>query len=249
MKPSYSRVLGWVMLVLGTLSPPLTGGPVRAGAAPHPARPSTAATPSRSARRETAGADVARRGLAEASGVAVFSPANVRALLEPRVRAVVAEQLAVHPGELARAVSLPDDLAADSLDMLELVVALESAFDIVLPPPAIAKMRSYGDVLDAVLSARLDARWDDLATQGIEVRLRSRISREGTSGGLTRVERLTPYAIETIEDDALRVGRGARLDVGVCAGHQALERQALTYVRDRLAWLEERGIRVAVRRV
>ena len=43
--------------------------------------------------------------------------------VEPRVRRVVAEQLGVNVEELTPEVSLTDDLAADSLDLLELTLA------------------------------------------------------------------------------------------------------------------------------
>ena len=92
--------------------------------------------------------------------------ASVRRRVEPEVRRVVAEQLAVSPDDLGPAVSLTDELAADSLDVLELVLALESAFDIVVPPPAIAAIRSYDDVVDTVVASVLHAGRDEGVTDG-----------------------------------------------------------------------------------
>jgi len=174
---------------------------------------------------------------------------EVRALVEPRVRHLVAEHLAVDPEELVAPVSLPDDLAADSLDMLELTLALESAFGITVPQAAILNVRTFGDVVDTVVASLLEARREELGTRA-DLQLRSCVTagRHGGSGGTVRVEGLTPYAIQTIEDDALHAGRGARLEVALSANGSNVERQALTYVRDRLAWLAERGIHVAVHR-
>ena len=52
---------------------------------------------------------------------------------ELRVRRVVADALGVGLGELVREVSLRDDLAADSLDLVELALALEAKFGIRVP--------------------------------------------------------------------------------------------------------------------
>src|SRR5882724_10343192 len=62
--------------------------------------------------------------------------------VEPRVRRVVAEQLGVNIEELTPDVSLTDDLAADSLDLLELTLALETEFGVVVSESALERVRS-----------------------------------------------------------------------------------------------------------
>ncbi len=57
---------------------------------------------------------------------------------EPRVRRLVAHCLGVGVGQLAPEVSLTDDLAADSLDLVELAITLEAEFGIVVPEPSTA---------------------------------------------------------------------------------------------------------------
>src|SRR5262245_18871295 len=251
MTPSRSRLLGRMMLVVGVLGAFLSPAPARARPGLPPSRASSSPSPSRWARREEVRADAG--GPETAAGAPThagdFSPLNVRALVEPRVRHLVAEQLAVSPEELVASVSLPDDLAADSLDMLELVLALESAFGITVPQATIENVRSYGDVVDTVVASLLEARREELGTR-CDLQLRSCViaGRRGGSGGTVRVDGLTPYAIQTIEDAALHAGRGARLEVVVSANGSRVEGRALTYVRDRLAWLEGRGIHVAVHR-
>src|SRR5262245_19304675 len=63
------------------------------------------------------------------SRLAVAQGPRSAAGVEPRVRWLVAEQLGVGVDELAPEVSLTDDLAADSLDLAELVVVVEVEFD------------------------------------------------------------------------------------------------------------------------
>src|SRR3989442_1643975 len=77
--------------------------------------------------------------------------------VEPRVRRVVAEQLGVNTEELTPDVSLTDDLAADSLDLLELTLALEAEFGIVVSESALERVRTYGD-LRATVHALLPQR-------------------------------------------------------------------------------------------
>ena len=79
------------------------------------------------------------------------SPREMRARLEPRVRHLVADHLAVDRHTLGNAVSIRDDLAADSLDMMELALLLESEFGVSLPDRIVARMHSYGDVVDGIL--------------------------------------------------------------------------------------------------
>ena len=53
--------------------------------------------------------------------------------IEDRVKKIVAEQLGVKEGEVSNESSFVDDLGADSLDTVELVMALEEEFDTEIP--------------------------------------------------------------------------------------------------------------------
>ena len=66
---------------------------------------------------------------------------------------------------------------------------------------------------------------------------------EGQGGELDRVGWLTPYTAQTIGEDALRAGRGARLDVTVITGTNAT---SLARVRAEFGWLGARGVQVTV---
>ena len=66
--------------------------------------------------------------------------------VQERIREIVSQQLGVDAAELLPEASILDDLGADSLDVVELVMALEEAFDIEVPDADVEAMRTLGDV-------------------------------------------------------------------------------------------------------
>lgn len=68
------------------------------------------------------------------------------------VKKVVAEQLGVAENEITREASFVDDLGADSLDTVELVMALEEAFGIEIPDEDAEKIKTIGDTINYVTS-------------------------------------------------------------------------------------------------
>jgi len=66
--------------------------------------------------------------------------------LGDRIRTLVAEQLGVDPGDIGPESSILDDLGADSLDVVELVMAIEDEFDIEVPDEAAEAIRTIADV-------------------------------------------------------------------------------------------------------
>ena len=66
--------------------------------------------------------------------------------LADKIRSLVAEQLGVDRNQVTPQASILDDLGADSLDVVELVMAIEESFDIEIPDEAIESMRTIGDV-------------------------------------------------------------------------------------------------------
>ena len=68
------------------------------------------------------------------------------AILE-KVRSIVAEQLSVESGEIKPDSNFQNDLGADSLDTVELVMALEEAFDIEIPDEAAEGIATVGDAV------------------------------------------------------------------------------------------------------
>ena len=63
-----------------------------------------------------------------------------------RLRTVVAEQLGLDPSEVVPEARILDDLGADSLDVVELVMALEESFDIEVPDADMEMLQTIGDV-------------------------------------------------------------------------------------------------------
>jgi acyl carrier protein len=70
--------------------------------------------------------------------------------LEDRVSAIIVEQLGVSKEELAPQASFIDDLGADSLDIVELVMAIEEEFDIEIPDDDAEKIQTIQDVVSYV---------------------------------------------------------------------------------------------------
>ena len=167
--------------------------------------------------------------------------------VEPRVRRVVAEQLGVNIEELTPDVSLTDDLAADSLDLLELTLALETEFGIVVSESSLERVRTYDDLKGTVLALLRQRHETEIRASEAPFRAWARVvSPRGEAGGeIQRAGWLTPYTAQTIAEDAVRAGRGARLEVAVPSD---LGDASLAELQDTFAWLGERGVQVSVRR-
>jgi acyl carrier protein len=67
--------------------------------------------------------------------------------LEDRVAEIIAEQLGVSKEEVVPEASFIDDLGADSLDIVELVMAMEEEFDIEIPDEDAEKIQTIGDAI------------------------------------------------------------------------------------------------------
>lgn len=70
--------------------------------------------------------------------------------IEERVRKVVVDQLDIKPEEATMEASFVDDLGADSLDTVELVMALEEEFDTEIPDEDAEKIRTIQQAVDYV---------------------------------------------------------------------------------------------------
>ena len=70
--------------------------------------------------------------------------------VEERVKKIVVEQLGVKEDEVTNEASFVDDLGADSLDTIELVMALEEEFSIEIPDEDAEKIVSVGDAVNYI---------------------------------------------------------------------------------------------------
>lgn len=66
--------------------------------------------------------------------------------INPKVRDIIVEQLGVDPERVKPEASFIDDLGADSLDIVELVMAMEEEFGIEIPDSDAEKLRTVSDV-------------------------------------------------------------------------------------------------------
>ena len=64
-----------------------------------------------------------------------------------KVRAIIAKQLDIDPETITPSNSLIDDLHADSLDIVELVMDMEQEFDVEIPDEVLPNIKTVGDVV------------------------------------------------------------------------------------------------------
>ena len=69
---------------------------------------------------------------------------------EEKVKSIIVEQLGINESEVTGAASFVDDLGADSLDIIELVMAFEEAFGIEIPDEAAEKIKTVQDAVEYV---------------------------------------------------------------------------------------------------
>jgi acyl carrier protein len=76
--------------------------------------------------------------------------ANKMAAVEEKLKQIIVEQLGVDEAEVTSSASFVDDLGADSLDIVELVMAFEEAFDIEIPDEDAEKIKTVKDAVDYI---------------------------------------------------------------------------------------------------
>ena len=77
----------------------------------------------------------------------VFYLEDVYVSVEEKVFGIVSDQLDTPKDDVARESSFVDDLKADSLDIVELVMAFEDEFDVKIPDEDYDKIKTVGDVI------------------------------------------------------------------------------------------------------
>ena len=68
--------------------------------------------------------------------------------IDDKVKKIIVDQLGVDPNEVTNEASFIDDLGADSLDTVELVMAFEEEFDIEIPDEDAEKMATVGQAVE-----------------------------------------------------------------------------------------------------
>ena len=73
---------------------------------------------------------------------------------EARVTAIIIEKLGVDESDITREASFTNDLGADSLDTVELIMEFEKEFDMTIPDEDAEKIATVGDAIDYVSEKR-----------------------------------------------------------------------------------------------
>ncbi len=69
-----------------------------------------------------------------------------------RVKQIIVDQLGVDPDQVVLEARFREDLEADSLDLVELIMAFEEEFTIDIPDAAAEKIQTVGDAIDYISS-------------------------------------------------------------------------------------------------
>jgi len=70
--------------------------------------------------------------------------------IEEKVNSIIVDQLGVEEADVVTEASFIDDLGADSLDIVELIMALEEEFDIEIPDQDAEKITAVGDAVNYI---------------------------------------------------------------------------------------------------
>lgn len=70
--------------------------------------------------------------------------------MEEKVKKIIAEKLSVDLNEVVDGAALVDDLGADSLDLVELIMTMEEQFDVEIPDEEAETMRTVGDAIEYI---------------------------------------------------------------------------------------------------
>ena len=118
------------------------------------------------------------------------------ASVEERVKQIIVEQLGVDEAEVTPNASFVDDLGADSLDTVELVMAFEEAFEIEIPDEDAEKIRT---VQDAISYIDQHAKAKNIAARPLRPHAAPAPSREAGHYKLNAENRVQPQPGRSLE--------------------------------------------------
>ncbi len=67
-----------------------------------------------------------------------------------KIKAILAEQLDADPEKMTMDTKIAEDLGADSIDVVELLMSIEDEFDVEIPDEAIENVKTIGDVVNYI---------------------------------------------------------------------------------------------------
>ena len=74
--------------------------------------------------------------------------------MEQKIVELIADKLCKKPEQITMEARLIEDLGADSLDVVELIMAFEDEFGVTLPDEEIAKMKTVSDIVEYIKSVK-----------------------------------------------------------------------------------------------
>jgi acyl carrier protein len=77
-----------------------------------------------------------------------------------QIRSIIAAHLEIAPSKVVLPTSFMDDLNADSLDMIELIMAFEDAFDVMIPDIAVETIVTVQDAVNYIMQRKKTRRSD-----------------------------------------------------------------------------------------
>lgn len=72
---------------------------------------------------------------------------RIHKMVFDKVKELISEQLDVKADDITEASNIQDDLGADSLDVVDLVMALEDEFDVEIPEDQVENIKTVGDIV------------------------------------------------------------------------------------------------------
>ncbi|MBV8491101.1 MAG: acyl carrier protein, partial [Candidatus Eremiobacteraeota bacterium] len=121
-----------------------------------------------------------------------------------KVKKIIVEQLGVDEGEVTPEASITDDLGADSLDQVELVMAFETEFNIDIPDEEAEKIKTVGDAVKRIDEATAGSTAEARLFEQLSDRLGaifSRLSGRGRIGEDDVNEALREVRVALLEAD------------------------------------------------
>lgn len=77
-----------------------------------------------------------------------------RSQVEYEIRIILIRQLSIEPDQLNLASRLEDDLSADSLDLVEVFMAIEERFELTIPEETAARLKTLGEVVNHICEVK-----------------------------------------------------------------------------------------------
>lgn len=74
-----------------------------------------------------------------------------RTIVETEIRTIIEEQMGIKPDKITSTTDIIKDLGADSVDQLELVMAVEDKYDTEIPDDEAEKLITFADIVDYVI--------------------------------------------------------------------------------------------------